>query len=129
MDTILIVDDQPDLRSILRQVLEDAEFECVEASDGDMALEILRDRPSIDLVVIDFKMPRMNGLKLLESMKAHPVLRNVQTIFITAEHSDDLRTRAIQTGADQVLFKPFDLKEFKGCIHRLLPALHVRSGL
>ena len=123
-NTILIVDDQPELRSILRQVLEDVEFECLEAGDGDIAFEMLRDRPSIDLVVIDFKMPRMNGLQLLTSMNAHPVLMSVPTVFITAEHSESLRTQAIQSGANHVLFKPFDLKEFKSCVHSLVASLH-----
>ena len=123
-ETILIVDDQPDLRSILRQVLEAEDYHCLEASDGEMAFQVLNDHPLVDLVVIDIKMPRMNGLELLASMRTHPVFKGISTIVITAQHSDDLRIRALEAGAGQVLFKPFDLQEFKGCVHRLLTSLH-----
>ena len=123
MDPILIVEDQPDVRLLLRQVLEETGFDCLEASDGEAALQVLINCPSIALVVTDFQMPRMNGLQLLACMKTHPSLRNIPTIFITAENSISLQTKALQAGAHQVLFKPLNFLELQDCIHTLLAPL------
>ena len=125
METILIVDDQPDLRLILRQVLEDEGYDCLEASDGNMALQMLNEYPSISLVVTDFNMPRMDGLQLLARMAAHPLLLSIPTLFVTAEHSAALRLKALQVGASRVLFKPYDFRELQECVHTLLAQLQV----
>ncbi len=123
METILIVDDEPHLRAILRQVLENEGLECVEASDGDLALRILFDHPSIALVVTDFQMPRMNGLQLLTRMTTHPTLWNIPSIFVTAQHSADLRREAFRAGAHRVLFKPYNFTDLKACVYGLLRSL------
>jgi CheY-like chemotaxis protein len=119
METILIVDDQPDIRYLLRLILEDEGFHCLEASDGEMAIQMLTDHSLVHLLVTDFQMPRINGLQLLNYVKTHPTLRNIPVIFITAEHSLDLRNTSLQAGAHQVLFKPFDYSELKACVQAL----------
>ena len=120
METVLIVDDQPALRCILRQVLETEGYDCLEASDGNMALQMLTKSPSISLVVTDFNMPRMDGLQLLACMAAHPLLSSLPTLFVTAEYSVDLCMKAVQAGANHVLFKPYDFTKLKRCVHALL---------
>jgi CheY-like chemotaxis protein len=120
MKTILIVDDQPELRLMLRIVLEDEGFECLEASDGEMAIQLLTDHSPVDLVVTDFQMPRMHGLQLLNQLMTHPVLRKIPKIFITAENSLHLRHKAFQAGANLVLFKPLDAMALRACVQRLL---------
>ncbi len=123
MDPILIVEDQPNVRLLLRLVLEEAGFDCLEANDGEEALQILINCPTIALLVTDFQMPRMNGLQLLNYMKTHPSFRNIPTIFVTAENSLSLQTKALQAGAHQVLFKPLNILELQDCIHTLLAPL------
>lgn len=125
METILIVDDQPDLRLILRQVLEDEGYDCLEAGDGNMALQMLNEYLSISLVVTDFNMPRMDGLQLLARMAAHPLLLSIPTLFVTAEHSVDLCMKALEAGANHVLFKPYDFTKLRRCVHALLAQFQV----
>lgn len=119
MKTVLIVDDQPELRLLLRLVMEEEGFQCLEASDGEIAIKMLIDHSSVDLVVTDFKMPRMHGLQLLNQLMTHPVLRKIPKIFITGENSIHLRHKAFQAGASLVLFKPLDVIAFRACIQRL----------
>ncbi len=120
MKTILIVDDQPELRMILRLILEDEGFECLEANDGEMVIQVLTDHSPVHLVVTDFQMPRLHGLQLLNQLMTHPVLRKIPKIFITAENSIQLRHKAFQSGANLVLFKPLDVMALRACVQRLL---------
>jgi len=120
MKTILIVDDQPELRVFLRLVLEEEGFQCLEANDGEMAIQMLTDDSSVDLVVTDFQMPRMHGLQLLNQLMTHPALKKIPKIFITGENSIHLRHKAFQAGASLVLFKPLDVMALRACIQRLL---------
>ena len=124
MKTILIVDDQPEVRSLLRLVLQEEGFECLEASDGWMAVKMLTDHASINLVLTDFRMPRMHGLQLLSQLMAHAVFKNIPKIFITGENSIELRHKAFQAGANMVLFKPLDVMALRACVHRLLAPRH-----
>ena len=125
METILIVDDEPDLRFILRQVLENDGFECLEARDGEHALEVLANHPNIALVLTDFQMPRMNGLQLLADLTAHPVLRGIPTIMVTSDYSPALFNQASLTGVKQVLYKPYVFSEINCAIHTLLNSRQV----
>ncbi len=119
METILIVDDQPDIRYLVRLILKDEGFHCLEASDGGMAIQMLTDHSLVHLLLTDFQMPGINGLQLLNYVKTHPSFKNIPVILMTAEHSLDLRNTALQTGAHQVLFKPFDYSELKACVQTL----------
>ena len=124
MKTVLIVDDQPELRLFLRLVMEEEAFHCLEASDGEIAIQMINDHPPVDLVITDFQMPRMHGLQLLNQLMTHPVLRNIPKIFITGENSINLRNKAFQAGASLVLLKPLDVIALRACIQRLLRPRH-----
>ena len=119
IETILIVDDQPVIRFLLRQILEDEGFQCLEASDGEIAIQMLTDHSLVHLLLTDFQMPRINGLQLLNYVKTHPTFGNIPVILMTAEHSLDLQKTALQGGACQVLFKPLDSVELKACVQAL----------
>lgn len=80
--TVLLVDDEPDLRIIMRTKLETAGNVVREASNGKEALDSLRkDRP--DLVIMDVKMPVMNGVEAVATMKADPELKDIKVVFLT----------------------------------------------
>ena len=118
MRRILIVDDEPDLRSTLAEFLA---TKCVatvqEAASGDEAMSLLQGGATPKLLVTDLRMPGMSGLDLIRRAKAaHPTLR---VLAITGE-MEDQRALARDAGADEVLRKPFDFKALEVVALRLL---------
>jgi CheY-like chemotaxis protein len=95
----MVVDDEPDIRYLLRVILETAGYQVVEASHGAAALEQARRSPP-QLVVTDRMMPRMNGNHLIEQLRADERTKAIPIVMITG-------TRGSSAGADEVLEKPF----------------------
>lgn len=107
----MVVDDEPDIRYLLRTTLEGAGYTVVEAAHGEAALEqVRRSRPQ--LVVTDWMMPRMNGGELIERLRADESTRAIPIVIISI-------TFAERVGADAVLGKPFDLDELIGLVDKL----------
>jgi DNA-binding NtrC family response regulator len=108
--TILIADDEANLRRTLAQILCAQGFAIVEAADGNEALEILR-KTTPDLVFTDWKMPSVGGEEIVRYMRAEPRLAAVPAIVITAFGSSHTTIEAIRLGAYDFVTKPFDLDE------------------
>ena len=100
---VLVVDDEPDIRFLLRTTLELAGYGVVEAAHGEEALEQVRHSPP-QLVVTDQMMPRMNGAELIERLRADGSTKAIPIVMISG-------TRGIRAGADALLAKPFDPSE------------------
>ena len=98
---VVVVDDSPTTRSILRNVLAAAGYAVQTASDGVEAVDRLRTRP-FDLVVSDVEMPRMNGFELTRQVKER---FQVPVILITGLEKEDDRRRGLEAGADAYLVK------------------------
>lgn len=115
--TILIADDEASMRKNLCDVLHDEGYTTIEAEDGTAALEIaLRDKP--DLILLDIKMPGINGMKVLEHVKQeHP---SIPIIIFTAFGNSERPIEAMKLGAYDYIDKPFDLEELLLVIHRAL---------
>jgi len=109
--TVLVVDDEPDIRFLVRTTLELAGYGVVEAAHGEAALEQVR-RSAPQLVVTDRMMPRMNGGELIERLRADGTTKAIPIVMITG-------TRGGQVGADAVLGKPFDPAELIVLVDRL----------
>ena len=111
--TVLIVDDEPDVCSILRVVLEKRGVAVRTANDGREALdEIDRRRP--DLIVLDLKMPRLNGYQVFAQLRSDPSRRNIPIIVVTgltqeSDRNDEEWARRME--ADGFLTKPFDIDD------------------
>ena len=105
METVLIVDDEKNYPPILSAVLEDEGYETLTANRGRDALEILK-QSDIDLVLTDMKMPSMDGMELLEHIKAQDP--DLPVIMMTAHGTVDKAVEAMQKGAYSYLEKPFD---------------------
>ncbi|MDJ0782086.1 MAG: sigma-54 dependent transcriptional regulator [Desulfosarcinaceae bacterium] len=105
MDTILIVDDERNYPLILSAVLEEEGFETLTANSGAEALDILAES-DVDLVLTDMKMPQMDGIELLERVKAYNP--DLPVVMMTAHGTVEKAVEAMQKGAYTYILKPFD---------------------
>ena len=105
MDTVLIVDDEKNYPPIIAAVLEEEGYGTLTANSGMEALEVLKNS-DVDLVVTDMKMPGMDGMQLLENVKAQDVYLPV--IMMTAYGTVEKAVEAMQKGAYNYILKPFD---------------------
>ncbi|MDP8219451.1 MAG: sigma-54 dependent transcriptional regulator [Candidatus Theseobacter exili] len=109
MPRILIVDDEKSLRGTLRLILEDESFDVSEAETADKALNIIEKGSDIDVVVTDARMPGMDGYTLLEKIKQNNP--EMPVLMITAYATPKMAVKAIQSGANDYIPKPFDPEE------------------
>jgi len=105
METILIVDDEKNYLTILSAVLDEEGFEILTAQSGQEALEIHK-TSDLDLVLTDMKMPEMDGIELLENIKA--LDPDLPVVMMTAHGTVDKAVEAMQKGAYTYILKPFD---------------------
>lgn len=118
---ILIVDDEPDLRSVLRFGLEAEKFEVLEAADGEAGLQAAREQ-SPDLVVLDLMLPRIDGYKVCRALKFDDRYRHIPVIILSARSGETDRRLALDLGADAYVTKPYDMKDLVARIRAQLDA-------
>ena len=106
--TLLLAEDEPMLRVIAVEMLEDAGFKVFQAGDGVEALELLKAHPEIALLVSDIKMPRMDGYALAE---AGLQLKSSLKILLMTGYSEDPPPHLLKAVGIQVLHKPFSLEQ------------------
>jgi len=106
---ILVVDDSPTIRKVVCSILEASNFSPLPAQDGQDALEVLS-REKVDLVLLDFVMPRMNGYQFCRELRANESLKNLPVVLMSAK-GDKIRGQFVQqTGAIDAITKPFDAR-------------------
>jgi CheY-like chemotaxis protein len=106
---ILVVDDSPTIRKVVGAILEARAYRPLLASDGQEALELLGTE-EVDLVLLDFVMPRMNGYQFCRELRADPNLKNLPVVLMSAK-GDKIRGQFVQqTGAIDAITKPFDAR-------------------
>jgi CheY-like chemotaxis protein len=106
---ILIVDDEPAIREVLSAVLTEEGYEVAVAVDGAEGLTRVAEH-SPDLVILDYMMPRLDGLQLLQRLRSRPELAKAHVILLSAV-AHRLRGEPLASSVDLVLAKPFDLDE------------------
>src|SRR5688572_9988505 len=106
MANILIVDDEKSIRKTLREILEYEKYKVDEADNGQDALEKLKDNP-YDVILLDIKMPKMDGMEVLE--KAQQAVPDVPVIMISGHGNIDTAVEAVKKGAYDYISKPPDL--------------------
>ena len=107
MKHCLIVDDSPVIRKVARRILENLEFQIEEAADGQQALEACRRRMP-DAVLVDAGMPVMDGFDFLKALRRAPGGAAPKALLLNTDNDVAVMARAIHSGADDVLLKPFD---------------------
>ena len=105
---ILIVDDEIEIRKILRLLLENSGYEIIESADGMAAVNAVRLDRSIDLCIMDIMMPNMNGI---EATKAIREFSTLPVLFLTAKSLESDKESAYSGGGDDYLVKPFSSRE------------------
>jgi len=113
---VLVVEDDRLNRNLICKVLRNEGHQIVEASDGVEALELLYAQ-SFDLVITDFVMPRLNGLKLVDQL--HPLQPRLPIIFITG-YLSAISGKAILDNVAEIIPKPFELDVLRSTVQRLL---------
>ncbi|HLU79974.1 MAG TPA: chemotaxis response regulator CheY [Burkholderiaceae bacterium] len=120
---ILIVDDFPTMRRIIKNLLKDLGFENVdEAEDGAMGLEKLRNG-NFDFVVSDWNMPNLDGLEMLKAIRADPNLSKLPVLMVTAEAKKENIIAAAQAGANGYVVKPFTAATLEEKLNKIFEKL------
>jgi len=116
---ILIVDDDPDIRDILKLTLSEENYEVLEAQDGEEALKIIKSKP-LNLVLLDYKIPKADGRQVCREVKKDLLLRHLPIIMVTGKGDINDRVDGIDAGADDYVVKPFEPKELLARIRMVL---------
>lgn len=119
MAHILVVEDDPDVASLLSHLLGDAGHEVTVAHDGAAGLAQARSRQP-ELIVLDWMMPELSGIDVCEALRADATFEATRIVMLTARTSDADRVRAEAAGADAFLSKPFSPRQFRSQIAELL---------
>jgi DNA-binding response OmpR family regulator len=114
--TVLICDDEPSLRELIRISLDGA-YSFAEADDGEKSLEIAR-RLRPDVIILDMMMPRRSGLEVLSEIRADRGLAETPVIVLTAQPST--KEEALRGGADIVMVKPFEPEQITAAVEGVL---------
>ena len=127
MPTILIVDDDPVIRNLLSQILEEFQESGVRlltAENGEAAMEsIKREKP--DMIFLDVMMPKMNGFEVCDMVKRNPETKDIYIIMLTAKGQEIDKQKAKELGSDYYITKPFNIDEI---IKKVIDILGIRPS-
>lgn len=117
---VLVVDDTPDIRLLLRAVLSQAGLQVLEAVDGAHALELLRTGEQVDLVLLDVQMPDVAGWEVLVAIRSDVRLEHLPVVLCTVKSQLDDSRRGWELGCDGFLGKPFEVEDVAGEVTAVL---------
>jgi DNA-binding response OmpR family regulator len=108
--TILLIDDCDMMRRFLTPVFKD-DFNVVSIHNPNDAYNWLQENPSPDVIILDYELPEMNGLSLLQKLRAQPTWSEIPVIMLSGVKDAEKRWQCLEAGADDFLTKPFHPKE------------------
>jgi DNA-binding response OmpR family regulator len=116
---ILVVDDDPDIRDILKLTLSEENYEVIEAEDGEEAIKAIQVK-SPDLVLLDYRIPKVDGREVCRQIKNDILLSHLPIIMVTGSGDVNDKVGGIDSGADDYIVKPFEPKELLARIRMIL---------
>lgn len=119
MKTILIVDDEEEIRTLIYFALKNPGYRILETSDGKTALELAK-REKLDLVLLDWMMPKMTGIEVASALREDPVTAEVPIIMLTGVNEERRRRQAYDLKVFSYIVKPFSLLELRERVLMLL---------
>jgi len=119
LKTVLIIEDETDIRNFASRALELEGYHTLQAGNGDEGLKLMRCN-QISLLLLDLKLPTIDGWTVLEQMKASPALSNIPVVVFTASAAVPQRDKALSMGAADYLVKPISASGLKEAIARTL---------
>ena len=120
MPTVLVVDDDPNLRAMIRFTLEGGGFDVTTATDGIDALVQLKEAPAPDVVLLDLMMPKLDGLATLREIRRLELAPESRVVILTCRVEEMDFVRGFELGAAEYLNKPFDPEALCARLHALL---------
>ena len=118
-EKILIVEDEPMHMRLMEMTLRAKNYTLLKATDGEEALDMaMRERP--DLILMDIRLPKMNGFEVTQKLRGNPVFSHTPIIAITAHAMRGDRERVIESGCDTYVTKPIDTRELPAVIAEML---------
>ena len=107
MKTVLLVDDSRAVRLVGRRMMGTFGLEVLEAEDGKQALEVVRANPELDVILLDWNMPIMDGMEFLTALRAEDRQKQPIVVMCTTENDMPRIVQAMQAGANEYIMKPF----------------------
>lgn len=117
--TVLSVDDSGSIRQMVSFTLKSAGYTVIEAVDGQDGLDKAKQK-TVDLVLTDQNMPRMDGLTLIKSLRAMPSYRSVPILMLTTESGDTMKAQGKAAGATGWIVKPFDPQKLLEVVKKVI---------
>ena len=124
--TVLVVEDEDALATLLQYNLEKEGYRVIHAGDGEEALILVQEQQP-DLVVLDWMLPKVSGIEVCRRLRQRPGSRNLPILMLTARGEESDRVRGLDTGADDYLVKPFAMTELTARIRAVMR--RIRPGL
>ncbi len=126
--SVLVVDDMPEIRMIVRRSLANKDLQVFEAASGQAALESIRHNPSIQLLLLDIMLPDMSGYDVMQALLEEKDRRGMKVCFISGKKDKDAVLKAIDSGGDDYIIKPIFPENLRSKVGMLLKRVDLIEG-
>lgn len=125
--TLLIIDDEETVIMIAKAILEEHQYTVYTANNGAEGLNIIENTP-IDGVILDIKMPGMDGNEVLSEIRKNPKTKTLPVLMLTGENSSKIAMKTMELGANDYMIKPFDRDSLGNRVRNLLEINTAKKG-
>lgn len=126
--TILVVEDETDIRRFACRLLELEGYHALEAANGDECLQLIKNTPNVSMILLDLRLPGRDGWVVMDEMKKEPRLSKIPVVVFSASAAEWQRKKALSRGAVGYLVKPLDAASLKQAVAATTHWEEVMSG-